>query len=263
MALVSQGRLTVKRCDVCDVDVRRFASQFNIGTYCSKKCYQFSMIGKQPHNKSKKLFDTKFCVNCSTAMTGAPFLMRRRKFCSQKCCGAYFSGDRCPSWNGGHSKEGRREFGSTGYKFWRSSVLVRDGGKCRWCDSEGVRTYHNLEIHHIIPVAANPDGALDIFNGITLCQHHHALTLGREDVYAETLASIIGHPLRTSPVTSNPGKKALNVAPQELARMYWGEGLSSNEIGVKLGVTGACVLKYMKRYGLPRQLDRRRAVNAS
>lgn len=263
MPFVSQGRLTIKPCEVCGVDVSRFSSQLGRNAYCSRKCYHSWQRGREAHNKEKKIFHTKSCKTCGTAMIGAPALMRRRTFCSQKCFGTYFSGNRCPAWNGGHSREGRREFNSASYRFWRSSVLERDGGKCRWCDSEGIRTYRNLEIHHIIPVAAHPDGALEIANGVTLCKPHHILTMGREEVYAENLAEIIGHPLRTSPVTSNPAKKALNVTSEQLIRMYSVEGLSTNKIGAKLGVTGACVIKHMKKYDIPRQLNRRGAANAS
>lgn len=263
MAFVSLGRSAVRSCAVCKVDVIRFESQFSKISYCSRGCYSASRRGLPAHNKGKKITVTRECQFCNTAMIGAPHLMRRRKFCSQKCFGAYFSGDRAPSWNGGHSKDGRREFGSQGYKNWKLSVLSRDGGKCRWCDSEDVRTYHDLEIHHIIPFSLFPDGALDINNGITLCKAHHALTKGREDIYAERLAKIIGESLRTEPVTSNPSKKPLIVTAESLRDMYWGQGLSTYRMGVKMGVTGACIIKHMKKFGISREVNRRGSAHAS
>lgn len=263
MPFVSQGQLLTRRCQACGSEVSRFASQFSNGVYCSRNCYASSKRGQEPHNKGKKVFGAKACSQCGIDMIGAPALVKRRKFCSPKCFGQYYSGERAPAWNGGHSKDGRREFGSQGYKDWKLSVLARDGGKCRWCDSEGVRTYHDLEIHHIIPFSLFPEGALDITNGITLCKAHHALTKGREEIYAAKLSNIIGESLRTAPVTINPSKKALVVTAKTLSDMYWGEGLSSYRIGAMLGVTGACILKYMKKFGISRELSRRGSSHAS
>lgn len=263
MAFVSLGRSAVRSCAVCKVDVIRFESQFSKISYCSRGCYSASRRGLPAHNKGKKITVTRECQFCNTAMIGAPHLMRRRKFCSPKCFGAYFSGERAPAWNGGHSKDGRREFGSQGYKHWKLSVLSRDGGKCRWCDSDGIKTYRNLEVHHIIPFASHPDGALDLSNGITLCKDHHTSTFGREDVYAKFLSDLIGGTLRTDPRPSRTSKKALNITAAELNRLYWEERLSANAIGANLGVTGACILKHMKRHGIARQLKRRGYVNAN
>lgn len=248
---------------MCGSEVSRFASQFRSGVYCSMNCYASSKRGQEPPNKGKKVFSAKACSQCGIDMIGAPALVKRRKFCSPKCFGQYYSGERAPAWNGGHSKDGRREFGSQGYKHWKLSVLSRDGGKCRWCDSDGIKTYRNLEVHHIIPFASHPDGALDLSNGITLCKDHHTSTFGREDVYAKFLSDIIGGTLRTDPRPSRTSKKALNITAAELNRLYWEERLSANAIGANLGVTGACILKHMKRHGIARQLKRRGYVNAN
>lgn len=263
MPFVSQGQLLTRRCQACGSEVSRFASQFSNGVYCSRNCYASSKRGQEPHNKGKKVFGAKACSQCGIDMIGAPALVKRRKFCSPKCFGQYYSGERAPAWNGGHSKDGRREFGSQGYKHWKLSVLSRDGGKCRWCDSDGIKTYRNLEVHHIIPFASHPDGALDLSNGITLCKDHHTSTFGREDVYAKFLSDLIGGTLRTEPSASRPSKKALNITAAELNRLYWEERLSANAIGANLGVTGACILKHMKRHGIARQLKRRWYVNAN
>lgn len=54
------------------------------------------------------------------------------------------------------------------YRNWRRSVIFRDGFKCVHCGSP-----HNLEAHHILPVAKHPEKALDVDNGITLCTKCH------------------------------------------------------------------------------------------
>lgn len=79
-----------------------------------------------------------------------------------------------------------------GYKQWRGNVLLRDGYKCVICGSED-----NLEAHHVKPVAKFPDLALDINNGITLCQRCHYEEHNRNyNSNLETVPSLINtlHP---------------------------------------------------------------------
>jgi hypothetical protein len=139
------------------------------------------------------------------------------------------------------------------YTVWRLAVLSRDGGKCRWCDSEGVKTYRPLEVHHIIPVSMASSGIFDVSNGIVLCKPHHQLTKGVEEVYAARLAAMIQQPLITKPSSSNPTKKPLVISAQELIALYWDQGLSCPQIGKQFNVTGACVLKHMKKYQIERR----------
>ena len=45
---------------------------------------------------------------------------------------------------------------------------------CQVClDKEGLLTYENLEVHHVIKLSDNPDGLLDDSNLISLCPRHH------------------------------------------------------------------------------------------
>ena len=46
-------------------------------------------------------------------------------------------------------------------------------GLCEVCKAQGVYTYDNLEVHHIIKLRDNPDGLLDDDNLICLCVNHH------------------------------------------------------------------------------------------
>lgn len=55
----------------------------------------------------------------------------------------------------------------------RKKVLARDHYLCRICFSQHVINADDLEVHHIEPLADNPDAAYDTDNLITLCVIHH------------------------------------------------------------------------------------------
>jgi hypothetical protein len=132
--------------------------------------------------------------------------MRKRRFCSQACSGAFFSGDGHPAWRGGITPIRQRLFNSPAYRAWRGDVLARDRGRCRWCEADGRRTYRPLEIHHIVPVSIAPTEIFNAANGITLCKPHHDQTRGKEDVFALFLASILGEALVASPQANRPDR---------------------------------------------------------
>ena len=66
-------------------------------------------------------------------------------------------------------EEAKALYGTTWYKEWRDSILIRDGHMCQMC---GGRT-RPLEVHHIRPKYQYPELTLDIDNGITLCKVCH------------------------------------------------------------------------------------------
>lgn len=73
-----------------------------------------------------------------------------------------------PRWKGGKATNWRS---TPEYVWWRAQVLQRDNYTCRWCgDNKG----GNLTAHHIVPVEDSPNLALEINNGITLCEKCHS-----------------------------------------------------------------------------------------
>ncbi len=63
------------------------------------------------------------------------------------------------------------------YAWAKKSREVREASNylCEVCKVQGVYTYDNLEVHHIIKLRDNPEGLLDDNNLICLCQYHHDL----------------------------------------------------------------------------------------
>jgi len=179
-------------------------------------------------------------------MIGPEYVVKRKKFCSIKCVGL---SQRTESYRDTRPNNHR-------YREWRIAVLKRDGGRCRWCDLEGIKTYKNLEVHHIIPVSTAPEKQYEVSNGITLCYEHHRLIYGKEQEYSAFLANIIDNPLLTRPERGSLKRAPISVTKEELYRLYWNEMLSLKEIGVIYGVTQQCIAKYMDRYGIKRRNGR-------
>lgn len=59
----------------------------------------------------------------------------------------------------------------------KKSIEIRERANnlCEVCKDQGVFTYNNLEVHHIIKLTERPDLLLDNENLIVLCQEHHKL----------------------------------------------------------------------------------------
>jgi len=59
----------------------------------------------------------------------------------------------------------------------KKSEEIRDKSfnLCALCLEEGVYTYKNIEVHHIVKLKDNPKGLLDNSNLIALCTYHHKL----------------------------------------------------------------------------------------
>ena len=55
-------------------------------------------------------------------------------------------------------------------QYWAKAVKDRDGWKCRVCGS-----IEKLNAHHLLSVRENPNLALDVNNGITLCRKCHRI----------------------------------------------------------------------------------------
>jgi len=155
--------------------------------FCSKKCYSFWMVGKDPFkNKQKKKYDvwnkgknfpersgfnnpsfSRIVINCLECE--APFTIKKyrkeiAKFCSHQCA----------SKNRNYGKTPKNESirHSAAYKSWRTLVFERDNYTCVFCKVVGGL----LHADHIKPFAFFPDLHFDISNGRTLCKPCHLKT---------------------------------------------------------------------------------------
>lgn len=55
-------------------------------------------------------------------------------------------------------------------KSWKTKIKIRDENECQCC---GKKNLHQLEVHHIMPLAKYTELASDNGNGIALCQECH------------------------------------------------------------------------------------------
>lgn len=88
-------------------------------------------------------------------------------------------GARNPQWRGGITRRGvqlRSEAAA-----YRSTVLERDGYRCRLC---GERS-DELTLHHVLPIWARPDLAADPDNLASVCRTCHLTLNGHELAYVE------------------------------------------------------------------------------
>lgn len=82
------------------------------------------------------------------------------------------SGDKCPFWKGGVSKENKLIRASLKYKQWRKSVFERDKYTCVFCGKIG----GELNADHIKPFCSFVELRLEVSNGRTLCVPCHKST---------------------------------------------------------------------------------------
>jgi hypothetical protein len=94
---------------------------------------------------------------------------------------------------------------------------------------------------------------LTVDNGIALCGSHHHLTQGRENEFAIFFSGLINKPLLAPPSPNRKDRTPLVITKEELQKLYWEDELGTPAIGRLKGVTGACVLKYMCKHGVPRR----------
>lgn len=63
------------------------------------------------------------------------------------------------------------------YRWTKKAKQIKEDSNflCAVCKEEGIYTYDNLEVHHIIKLKDDPNKLLDDNNLITLCTMHHKL----------------------------------------------------------------------------------------
>lgn len=95
-----------------------------------------------------------------------------------KSCGCFrvenISGPKCRFWRGGVTEEQRGIRGISAYFTWGKHVKKRDGYVCQKCGvSAGEVDKKEIHAHHVKNFIDALDEALDIDNGITLCEECH------------------------------------------------------------------------------------------
>lgn len=83
-----------------------------------------------------------------------------------------------------------RELRNT-YAWEKKSLEIRQRANylCQVCREQGVYTYENLEVHHIVPVKDVPALLLDNYNLVCLCVEHHKKA-DRGEIDAEHLRQL-------------------------------------------------------------------------
>lgn len=125
--------------------------------YCSKKCSDLSTKTGIYEN----------CLNCGKEIYTFKHDIGKRRFCSIKCNGEYFTGENNANWNPDKAKREENEFTISQ----RKKILAKYGNRCAVTGLH--RDEAELHIHHILPVKVG--GTNDISNGIPLWVDVHKM----------------------------------------------------------------------------------------
>lgn len=165
------GRNTV-RCICKNCSKEFYPKDFVRRVYCSKQCYKMKWkprSGNEHHmwKGGKKKY---ICSQCKRTFIPKSH-GKEYSFCSVKCRGKYFSGEKQHNWKGGITEENHRIRTSTEYLTWRLKVLQRDYFKCINCGyrSKG-KNNRDVVVDHIKPFSLYPELRLEVSNGRTLCR---------------------------------------------------------------------------------------------
>jgi hypothetical protein len=83
----------------------------------------------------------------------------------------YNIGENSHAWKGGISTVNQKIRNTTEYRQWRTSVLIRDNGVCRCCETKEDVVLH---VHHIKNFSEYEDLRFDVKNGIVTCYDCHS-----------------------------------------------------------------------------------------
>ena len=171
---------------------------------CSKGCKKIlsreQRFGKILHSKNVPvIIDSRGwhleAVEVTCSICDTPFMREKSyvKFgnikhkiitCSKKCWAIWakkrMQGSNSPCWRGGITPKNAKIRASDEYKKWRKSVYERDDYVCQMCFKKG---NGDLVGHHILKFSDYKDYRFEVWNGITLCEHCHEKTYGKEKSY--------------------------------------------------------------------------------
>ena len=139
-----------KNCKICSMEFLIYPCKKNTALYCSKKCKDFSLIGK----KRPDIFK----IQKERHLEGKLKIAQK--------------GEKSYNWIEDRTqlkKSDDRRF-DTEYKYWTFKVKERDGGKCKIYNKD---CNGRLEVHHILNWVNYSELRYEINNGITLCHAHH------------------------------------------------------------------------------------------
>ena len=188
-----QGRF--KPCDTCGTVVYRKLCRMRPRTFCSRACYEvWWKIHRPVHQQGPNHYNWKggkierHCPGCNrTFYVGRNHVADTRKFCSLKCRGVHYSGERCHLWKGGISDERSKAKATVEYANWRKAVYARDHYKCIAC----LHHFRQLHAHHLKKYADYPELRFVVDNGVTLCRVCHGKVNRNEERFESFLRSRI------------------------------------------------------------------------
>ena len=180
--------------------------------YCTHECYSLSLIGGEPWNKGKTMWDTRphprGTLGKEPWNKGKPISEETRKKLSEASMGRegwnkggkssdetrkklseshrglkYPSrqGEKNRNWKGGVTAKNKVIRKSSEYENWRRLVFERDNFACMSCGIRGGK----LHAHHIVPFSVSEELRFEVSNGMTLCIDCHRQT----DTYGNRINS--------------------------------------------------------------------------
>jgi 5-methylcytosine-specific restriction endonuclease McrA len=168
-------RVNCKICGKSFEQQRAYLSQ-GYGDICSIECRSLAKGARKGKDSAAwKPKITVTCEQCGETKEVTPSTAKAFRFCSKDCRNEWQStsrmrGQNHHNWKGGISHNRAILMASREYKEWRRLVFERDQFACQLCgDARG----GNLHAHHIKFYSLHPELALDVDNGLTLCEPCH------------------------------------------------------------------------------------------
>lgn len=139
------------------------------------KIFSDKKIGLMPHNYKGEI-ELKHCIVCNKELPRKDSL-RNAKFCSWRCKGEYYSGEKAPNWS-----EDKNRIYPKEYIRIRKFILSRDNFTCKNCGS-----ITNIVVHHIDYNKFNNDES----NLITSCTRCNSLANFNKDYWKQFYSNIL------------------------------------------------------------------------
>lgn len=162
--LIKEGKMSQR-----DIALATGLSRPYLRKMCRGMGHQF------PRNGIEVRGDVVICACCGMYLRRPPSKVTRASvhYCSNTCKNMYARGEKHANWKGGVSSNTFSKWlkNQSSYDEWRKQVLERDNYTCQ---ITGIKaSEEELDCHHIQPKADYQHLALDVSNGITVCQKAH------------------------------------------------------------------------------------------